>query len=50
VRSGEKWELRARGVRRTDESLATESRLDATAIQTVARKGHDGFAIALVVA
>jgi predicted O-methyltransferase YrrM len=36
------------GVRRFYELLGAEPRLDATAIQTVGAKGHDGFAIALV--
>jgi predicted O-methyltransferase YrrM len=36
------------GVRRFYELLAAESRLSATAIQTVGAKGHDGFALALV--
>jgi predicted O-methyltransferase YrrM len=36
------------GVRRFYEMLAAEPRLDATAIQTVGAKGHDGFALALV--
>jgi predicted O-methyltransferase YrrM len=38
------------GVRRLNELLAAEPRVSATAIQTVGSKGHDGFAIALVVA
>jgi predicted O-methyltransferase YrrM len=38
------------GVRRFYELLAAEPRLDATAIQTVGAKGHDGFALALVTA
>ena len=38
------------GVRRFNALLATESRVSATAIQTVGSKGHDGFALALVVA
>ena len=37
------------GVRRMNEMLASDPRLDATAIQTVGSKGYDGFAIALVV-
>jgi predicted O-methyltransferase YrrM len=37
-----------RGVRRFYEMLAAEPRVDATAIQTVGAKGHDGFALALV--
>ena len=36
------------GIRRLNELLALERRVDATAIQTVGSKGHDGFAIALV--
>jgi predicted O-methyltransferase YrrM len=39
-----------RGVRRFYELLAAESRVSATAIQTVGAKGHDGFALALVTA
>jgi predicted O-methyltransferase YrrM len=39
-----------RGVRRFHELLAADSRLCATAIQTVGGKGWDGFALALVVA
>lgn len=38
----------AAGVRRFYEMLAAESRVSATAIQTVGAKGHDGFALALV--
>lgn len=37
------------GIRRFNEMLAGEPRVSATAIQTVGAKGHDGFAIALVV-
>jgi predicted O-methyltransferase YrrM len=36
------------GVRRMNEIIASEPRLDATAIQTVGSKGHDGFMIAIV--
>ena len=36
------------GVRRFNQILAAESRVSATAIQTVGSKGYDGFAIALV--
>jgi len=36
------------GMRRAIDLLASEPTLDATAIQTVGAKGHDGFAIALV--
>lgn len=38
------------GIRRFNEMLAAEPRVSATAIQTVGAKGHDGFAIALVIA
>jgi predicted O-methyltransferase YrrM len=38
------------GVRRFNEMLAAEPRVSATAMQTVGSKGHDGFAIALVIA
>ncbi len=36
------------GVRRFYELLADEPRVDATAIQTVGAKGHDGFALGIV--
>ncbi len=36
------------GIRRFNEVLAAESRVTATAIQTVGTKGHDGLAIAIV--
>ena len=39
----------ARGARRFLELLAAEPRVVATALQTVGSKGHDGFAIALVI-
>ena len=39
-----------RGTRAVFEALAREPRLDATAIQTVGSKGHDGFILARVVA
>jgi predicted O-methyltransferase YrrM len=38
------------GIRRFTEQLATDSRLTATAIQTVGIKGYDGFAVVLVLA
>ncbi len=41
---------RVQGMRRFNEMLAAEPRLSATAIQTVGSKGHDGFAMALVIA
>ncbi|RJF87519.1 O-methyltransferase [Oleomonas cavernae] len=37
------------GVRRLNDLIAAETRVDATAIQTVGLKGYDGFVIALVV-
>jgi len=37
-----------RGMRAAIELMAAEPSLDATALQTVGAKGHDGFAIALV--
>lgn len=37
------------GTRRLYEALAAEPRLVSTAVQTVGTKGHDGFAIAIVV-
>jgi predicted O-methyltransferase YrrM len=39
-----------RGVRRFIEVLAAEPRVSATVIQTVGRKGYDGFALAVVLA
>jgi predicted O-methyltransferase YrrM len=38
-----------RGVRSFMEIIAREKRVNATAIQTVGAKGHDGFALALVI-
>jgi predicted O-methyltransferase YrrM len=40
---------RVQGTRSLFEAIAREPRLDATAIQTVGRKGHDGFVLARVV-
>ena len=37
-----------RGVRRFTELVAAEPRLSATVLQTVGTKGHDGFALAVV--
>jgi predicted O-methyltransferase YrrM len=37
-----------RGVRRFFEMLASEPTIEATAVQTVGSKGHDGFALAVV--
>jgi predicted O-methyltransferase YrrM len=39
---------RVQGVRRFFQMLSIDSRLDATSLQTVGSKGHDGFAIAIV--
>jgi predicted O-methyltransferase YrrM len=39
---------RVQGVRRFHELLAADPRVEATVIQTVGRKGHDGFALARV--
>lgn len=36
------------GMRRFQQMLATERRVDATTIQTVGAKGYDGFTLALV--
>jgi predicted O-methyltransferase YrrM len=43
-------DLRVQGTRRFNQLLANESRVKATVIQTVGRKGHDGIAIAIVIA
>ncbi len=40
--------LEFRGIRRFNEMIAAEPRLNATAIQTVGIKGYDGFLIAVV--
>jgi predicted O-methyltransferase YrrM len=37
------------GVRRFNDVLKTEKRVDATAVQTVGSKGYDGFTMAMVV-
>lgn len=39
---------RVLGVRRLNDLLATDARVDATMIQTVGSKGYDGSALALV--
>ena len=39
----------AQGARRLFEMLASEPRLQATALQTVGSKGHDGFVMAVVI-
>ena len=53
VREGEVADARSRderviGVRRMIEAMAAESRVEATALQTVGVKGYDGWAVALV--
>lgn len=50
VMMGESSDASVQGVRRAMDIFATDSRLSATAIQTVGSKGYDGFAVALVVA
>ncbi len=41
-------DVRVGATRRFYEALAANPRLDATALQTVGRKGHDGFTLAVV--
>ena len=41
-------DLNVRGVRRFNEQIARDPRVQATAIQTVGSKGYDGFAMVLV--
>jgi predicted O-methyltransferase YrrM len=41
-------DVNVQGARRLIEAMAKESRVTATAVQTVGSKGHDGFAIAIV--
>jgi predicted O-methyltransferase YrrM len=53
VRSGEvvdpdNDDPRTLGVHRLNDVIAAEPRVSATAVQTVGRKGHDGFVLALV--
>jgi predicted O-methyltransferase YrrM len=48
VIAGESGDPVVQGVRRAMDVLAGDARLSATAIQTVGTKGHDGFALALV--
>jgi predicted O-methyltransferase YrrM len=55
VRDGEVADAKTRdpmilGIRRMNEVIAAEPRVAATAIQTVGARGHDGFAIAVVLA
>ena len=48
VADGASADANVRGVRRAMERLASDPRLDATALQTVGVKGYDGLAIARV--
>ncbi len=49
VVEGTSTDANVQGVRRMNETLATDARLAATVIQTVGVKGHDGFVLAVVV-
>jgi predicted O-methyltransferase YrrM len=40
---------RVQGIRRFNEALAADSRVEATTIQTVSSKGYDGFTLAIVI-
>jgi predicted O-methyltransferase YrrM len=48
VLDAESHDANVQGVRRLFDRIAAESRVAATAIQTVGEKGHDGFLLALV--
>ena len=48
ILDAESSDASVRGVRRFYDMLAAEPRVSATAIQTVGVKGHDGFALAVV--
>ena len=48
ITDGESTDESVRGIRRVNEMIASESRVTATAIQTVGSKGYDGFAMVLV--
>ena len=48
VADGDSDDPNVRGAREMFELLAGEDRIDATAVQTVGGKGHDGFVLALV--
>ena len=50
VLDAESSDVNVQGVRRFNESLAKESRVTATTLQTVGSKGYDGVTIALVTA
>lgn len=45
---GDSSDVNIQGARRFNELLAADPRLDATIVQTVGSKGHDGFALAVV--
>ncbi len=49
VADSESTDEKVLGTRAMFARMAADSRLSATAIQTVAAKGYDGFALALVV-
>jgi predicted O-methyltransferase YrrM len=49
VLDADSTDARIQGTRSLFDSMAREARLDATAIQTVGSKGHDGFVLARVV-
>lgn len=48
VANPESSDERVQGIRRFNEMLAAESRVEATTIQTVGSKGYDGFTVAIV--
>jgi predicted O-methyltransferase YrrM len=48
VANAESTDPNVQGVRRLNEMVAAESRVSATAMQTVGSKGYDGFVIAVV--
>jgi predicted O-methyltransferase YrrM len=48
VADAEASDPRVQGIRRFNEALAAETRVEATTIQTVGSKGYDGFTLALV--
>jgi predicted O-methyltransferase YrrM len=50
VIDGDSDDDNVQGVRRFNAALAAEPRVSATVLQTVGRKGYDGFALALVIA
>ena len=48
VANAETSDERVQGIRRFNEMLAAETRVEATTIQTVGSKGYDGFTLAIV--